>query len=242
MLDDQARAFEFDRIGTVDQVADRLRRMIWSGALEPGFRLKEMPLSKSFGVSRNTIRDAIRDLTQDGLLTHEVNRGAVVRHLDAEDVRDLYRVRRLLELRAVEQAEITEPEYDRIHTAVVNIERAVETGDWETAVAADGAFHAALVALLRSPRINRFFEQISIESRFIFGILWLRDAEERVASVLQDVADEHRSIYESIKAGRPAVAQRMLDAHLRVNETRIVAILEQRSSARSAEGASGLPT
>jgi DNA-binding GntR family transcriptional regulator len=92
MAEDGDLVFEFDRTSTVDQVADRMRMMIWRGQLQPGFRLKEMPLSKSFGVSRNTIRDAIRDLAQDGLLTHELHRGAIVRELGAEDVADLYAV------------------------------------------------------------------------------------------------------------------------------------------------------
>jgi DNA-binding GntR family transcriptional regulator len=234
--EEQVPTFVLDRISTVDQVADQLRRLIWSGDLQPGSRLKEVPLAKSFGVSRNTIRDAIRDLTQDGLLTHELHRGAVVRQLDPEDVKDLFLVRRLLELKAVGQRNVTDSEHERIHAAVIGIERAIDAQDWETAVAADRDFHAALVALLRSPRINRFYEQISAESRFVLGILWLRDAAEDVASVVKEVADEHSSIYESVKAGRRAEAQRMLSEHLTINEAHVLAILQQRNEATSVDG------
>src|ERR1700756_172344 len=145
--EERVPTFVLDRISTVDQVADQLRRLIWSGDLQPGSRLKEVALAKSFRVSRNTIRDAIRDLTQEGLLRHELHRGAVVSELDPEDVKDLYLIRRLLELKAVGQRNVTDLEHERIRAAVVGIERAVDTQDWETAVAADRDFHAALVAM-----------------------------------------------------------------------------------------------
>jgi len=226
MSKDDSPTFEFDRMSTVDQVADRLRRMIWRGELQPGFRLKEQQLSKSFGVSRNTIRDAIRDVAQDGLLTHELHRGAIVRELSPEDVTDLYRVRRLLETSAVQQPDLTDRELQKIAQAVDGIDRAVQAKDWEAAVAADREFHAGLVAMHRSPRFDRFYEQISAESRFALGILWLHDAAQNVADVLADVADEHRSIYESIKAGQRDEARRLLDEHLTVNEALVLEILE----------------
>lgn len=200
--------------------------MIWSGELQPGFRLKELPLAKSFGVSRNTIRDAIREVTQDGLLTHELHRGAIVRELSTEDVIDLYRVRRLLEATAVQQGDVTDHELERLSLAVDGIDRAVKAKDWEEAVASDRDFHAALVAMHRSPRLEGFYEQISAESRFAIGILWLHDAAEKnVAEVLTAVADQHRAIYEAIKAGERAEASRLLDEHLTVNETRVLDIL-----------------
>lgn len=221
--------FEVDRTSMVDQVADRLRVMIWRGELPQGYHLKEMQLAKSFGVSRNTIRDAIRDLTQDGLLTHELHRGAVVRELDAEDVADLYRVRRLLETSGTEKSEPSESELGRIRDAVVGIERAVTNEDWDAAVAADREFHSALVAMLRSSRLTRFFEQISAESRFALGILWLEDAAaNEMPDVLAQVAAEHRAIYEAIASGDRSEARELLEAHLTINETRVLEILEAR--------------
>jgi DNA-binding GntR family transcriptional regulator len=115
--------------------------------------------------------------------------------------------------------------------AVVGIRRSIEIEDWEAAVAADRAFHAALVAMLHSPRLDRFYDQISAESRFVLGILWLRDAADNLSNALAEVADEHRSIYESIAAGRRAEARRLLEAHLAINETRVLEIIEARVAA-----------
>jgi DNA-binding GntR family transcriptional regulator len=219
--------FAFDRISTVDQVASRLRQMIWRGDLPPGFRLKELSLADSFGVSRNTIRDAIRDLVQDGLLTRELHRGAVVRELSVDDVTDLFRVRRLLEISAIDQPDMTDDELENLSKGVAGLRRALEEKNWDGAVAADRAFHAAIVELHRSPRIVRFYEQISAETRFVLGILWLNDAtKEDFADVVADVADEHRAIYESIESGERREAQRLLEAHLTTNEARLLEILQ----------------
>src|SRR6185436_10676236 len=86
------------RIGATDQVAQQLRTMIADGRLPQGERLPEVPLAEAFGVSRNTLRDGIRILASEGLLTHVLNRGAVVRSLSPEDVSDIYGLRRWLEL------------------------------------------------------------------------------------------------------------------------------------------------
>jgi DNA-binding GntR family transcriptional regulator len=230
---------EFDRTSTVDQVADRLRRMIWQGELAPGYRLKEVPLSKSFGVSRNTIRDAIRTLAQDGLLSHELHRGAVVRTLGADDVSDLYGVRRLLETSAVGNARPSDEELAAIRTAVEGIEDSVSGKDWEAAVTADRDFHIAIVAMHRSPRLHRFYEQISAESRFALGVLWLHDAAgatpKEIAAALGQVAGEHRLIYEAIAAGKRGDARKALEKHLVENETRVVEILQERSAGEDGE-------
>src|SRR5947207_2855753 len=84
------------RVSTADQVASRIREMIWSGQLRPGTHLPEIALAEALRTSRTTVRTAIRHLATEGLLQHEMNRGAVVASLDAGDVHDLYKARRLV--------------------------------------------------------------------------------------------------------------------------------------------------
>jgi DNA-binding GntR family transcriptional regulator len=225
--------FSIERTSTVDQVADRLRSMIWLGELLPGYRLREVPLAQSFGVSRNTIRDAIRELATEGLVTHELHRGALVASLDASDVRDLYAVRRLLELNAVSRA--SQAHLEPVADAVELMERAVQAGDWEAMVEADGRFHQALVAMLGSPRLNRFFEQIGAEFRFAIGVLSFQDAADRAAgspdgTELSQLAAEHREIYDLLASRRKADARRALEVHLSENERRLIEILDARSA------------
>ena len=237
----EAESFRIDRTSTVDQVADRLRSMIWGGELAPGYRLREIPLAKSFGVSRNTVRDAIRTLIQEGLISHELHRGGVVTTLSAADITDLYSVRRLLELNAVMSSSKNQPELARVEQSVIAIEHAVDAGDWQAAVEADREFHTGIAALLQSPRIDRFFDQIGAEHRFVIGVLWIQDVSgedtaDYVAEDLAEVAAEHRDVYELIAAGKRSQARQALRAHLTKNEKRVIEILAARDGADDSEG------
>src|SRR6476620_595676 len=79
---------------TADQVAAALREAILDGRLAQGTYLREAPLSRKFGVSRNTIREATHILIGERLVTKQMHRGAFVSELDPDDIRDLYRLRR----------------------------------------------------------------------------------------------------------------------------------------------------
>lgn len=79
------------------QVVELLREAILAGEFEPGERLVEAPLCKRFGVSRTVVREAIRQLESEGLVTIVANRGPVVATLTAADARALYEVRAALE-------------------------------------------------------------------------------------------------------------------------------------------------
>src|SRR6185312_2175662 len=94
-------ALSITRTSTAERVADALRRMILTGGIESGTRLREEPLARSLGVSRNTVREAITLLIHQGLVTRHQHRGAVVVQLDAGDVADIYRTRMLLEVSAI---------------------------------------------------------------------------------------------------------------------------------------------
>ena len=88
-----------------EQVVSALREMILAGTLPPGARLPEVGLSRQFGVSRNTIREAVRAVAREGLVNVDRNKTATVAELTDADVADLYTVRRLLELSAVADLE-----------------------------------------------------------------------------------------------------------------------------------------
>ena len=87
-----------------DRVYDVLSREIVSGVRACGSGLAEEELARAFRVSRTPIREALRRLKASGLVEIRTNHGAVVRTLDAEEVRQIYEVREALESKAVELA------------------------------------------------------------------------------------------------------------------------------------------
>src|SRR2546423_15391673 len=95
---------QIHRVSVADQVASVLRQQILTGELRPGMPLQEAPLAASLGVSRNTIREATRILSLEGLLKRSAHRGVTVAQLSLEDVGEIYRLRHLLEIPAVRAA------------------------------------------------------------------------------------------------------------------------------------------
>src|SRR6059036_4177693 len=95
---------QIHRVSVADQVASILRQRILKGELRPGMPLQEVPLAASLGVSRNTVREATRILSLEGLLKRSAHRGVAVAQLSLEDVAEIYRLRHLLEIPAVRAA------------------------------------------------------------------------------------------------------------------------------------------
>ena len=85
-----------------EEAADAIRRAIISGDLQPGQRLREVALAAELGVSRPTLREALRTLVQEGMCEQEPHRGFAVASLDAEAIRDLTDTRLVLDRMAIE--------------------------------------------------------------------------------------------------------------------------------------------
>ena len=218
------------RIGATDQVAQQLRTMIADGRLPQGERLPEVPLAEAFGVSRNTLRDGIRVLASEGLVTHVLNRGAVVRSLSPEDVSDIYGLRRRLELEGL-AAVPNAPDALRAgtHEALDACAAALGRGDYGDFVEHELDFHAALVSHLGSPRLDRFFAQVIGELRLLFSDLSSDSEAGRAAELLE----MYRSIYASAEGGDITSAQRRLNEHLDVYEARLRRVTGERLEAKS---------
>src|SRR5690606_39343118 len=97
---------------TASAVSEQLSDLITDGKLAPGTRVSDTALALRLKVSRNTVREAFRLLAHDGLLVHEFNRGVFVAFVTSEDVRDVYRFRRVIEPQVVRA--LTPPDTHRL--------------------------------------------------------------------------------------------------------------------------------
>jgi len=140
------RAPQIHRVSVADQVAAVLRQRILTGELRPGMPLQEMPMAASLGVSRNTMREATRILSLEGLLKRNAHRGVAVCQLSAKDVQEIYSLRRMLEIAAVLASRSRESEIlAELQQALEGYERAVRGRDWARAVEFDLQFHSLLI-------------------------------------------------------------------------------------------------
>lgn len=161
---------QLDRSSTSERVADVLRRRITEGDLRPGTRLSEEQLVAVLRVSRNTLREAFRLLTHEGLLVHLLHRGVFVPELDEADLVDLYRLRRTIEcdvLRSL-QGKLNAVRLRPLHDDVAAGESAAARGDWVAVGTANMRFHQHLVALAGSRRTDEVTARLLAELRLAF--------------------------------------------------------------------------
>ena len=137
-----------------ERVAQELRRQLAEGALIPGARLTESTIAEDLGVSRNTVREAFAELASERLVVRHPNRGVFVASLGAEDIHDVYTVRRFIEVSAMRGGGSPE-DVAAVRAAVEEGKRAAAAGDDEAGGTANQHFHGAIVAMARSPRMIR---------------------------------------------------------------------------------------
>lgn len=202
-------AVDLERTSALGQVADALRLAILDGRLPPGTPLRETALADQLGVSRGTVREALRLLAPEGLVDHRAHRGAVVAELDPDDVEDLYRARAVVEVAAAERACGLGPERLAALTVAVEAMRAAARSDHVADyVNAHASFHGALVDMLGSERLSRFARSVQAELRLGFAVL------DRMTGSLDDSVAAHESILDVLRGGDAPAARHAVSEHL----------------------------
>ncbi|WP_371781293.1 GntR family transcriptional regulator [Streptosporangium subroseum] len=193
-------------VSAVGALADALRRRVLSGEIAPGTALPEQELSTLYGVARPTVREALAVLVHEGLLRRERHRSAQVTQVTEADLDDLMFVRRPLEdLMATALAG------RRVEEADGALERMASLpGDapWSDVVAEHMALHQALVVAVGSPRLERLYAALAVETRL--GLVRLRT----VYSDRDLLVAEHRDLLDAIGRGPAEAARRVVAAHL----------------------------
>lgn len=164
-----------DQAGRARRAADRVRDDILAGVHGVGTRLSEPRISSELGVSRNTLREAFRALAEERLVVHELNRGVFVRVPTAQDVSELYEVRRLVECAAVAGHTGGWPGLEAVAATLERAEAAARAEDWVGVGTADIDFHRELTAL-GSVRIVGLMRSVWNEMRLAFHVVARPDA------------------------------------------------------------------
>lgn len=171
-----ADAASLDRSSSAERAADILRRSITEGALPPGAQLSEVELTDALEVSRNTLREAFRLLTHEGLLVYRLHRGVFVPELTEADVVDLYRLRRVLECDVVRSLAERDPQLpggrlEPLRDDVESSEAAARAGRWPAVGTANMRFHRHLIGLADSSRLDEITGRLLAELRLLFHVV-----------------------------------------------------------------------
>ena len=190
-----------------DALAKELRDNILNGSYAPGARMSEDEIAKRYGVARPTVRQAIQDLTFEGLLRRRPNHSATVPELNADDVQEIFEARALIEVQCIALLTASQhvPEAMNAHVETLEV---LAPDDWASAIEHDQNFHASMVDAVGNSRVSRMYAHVQAENRLCLAQLRFDYGSVR------EVAFEHRSLMRAIKSGNVAEAEKMLEAHL----------------------------
>jgi DNA-binding GntR family transcriptional regulator len=156
---------------TLEQAHRVLRDAIVDGEISQGAHLREVHLAQTLGTSRSTVREAIRQLVQEGLAEYKLHRGTFVLAFSPSDWLDVYVARETIEVGVATRLLQDDGELDLggIQEAMSDLRRAAkgQRRPSEAMIAADLRFHQELVRLVRSPRLDRAYETLAAETRML---------------------------------------------------------------------------
>jgi DNA-binding GntR family transcriptional regulator len=188
---------------------DEIRSLIVTGSLAPGSRLAQGDLADRLGISRGSVREALRRLAGDGLVDFEVNRGFFVAEVGLDDVRQRLEARLALEPEIARLAAARRTVDDlAVMRATIVAEQAARSSD--EVHDASRAFHAAVAVATRNHAFTKLLDA-----------LWIADvgrrllAQRRRAESWQDHdVEEHRAILQALEQSDGELAASLMRAHV----------------------------
>ncbi|BDI04831.1 GntR family transcriptional regulator [Sphaerotilus microaerophilus] len=189
-------------------VAERLRERIFNRQLEPGSWIDEQKLAADFGISRTPLREALKVLAVEGLVTMKVRRGAYVTEMSVQDVQQVYHVMALLESDAAGEVarQATPAEIAQLRALHDRLER--EVHQREFFFATNEAFHMQLLTLGG----NRWSQQIVGDLRKVMKLN--RHHSLFKQGRLEESLAEHRALMDAIEQRDAEAARRLMRLHL----------------------------
>ncbi len=202
-----------------EQALSALRAAITSGELEPGRHLVETELSEMLQISRGTLREALRQLEQEGLLSAGARGRLSVRHLDAKEIRDIYSVRAALEsLAARTLCELPDREHAiKTLRSAIDAMAAVEKSSLQERVEADLEFHRTLCRLTGNETLLHSWE--SLEGSIRMSIMFAGQDK----GVKNMRVDRHYDIVAAIETGDASLARKTIREHMDTAAANLVA-------------------
>jgi DNA-binding GntR family transcriptional regulator len=214
------RLSSVERASMTEQVLRELREAIIEGRIPQGEPLREVSLAGTLGTGRSAVREAIRQLVQEGLVDYEPHRGAMVRVMSVDDRLDVYVAREAIESGAARRILAgPAPDLTALRTALDELGRTARDHDriTDAVIDADMGFHQELVRLTGSPRLTRAHETLAAETRMLL--------RHHPAYPWASYVTDHAELLDALERRDPATPE-LVAAHLRLSADLIAGELE----------------
>jgi len=196
-----------------EEVAELLRQRIFSRELAPGSWIDELKIAEAYGISRTPLREALKVLAAEGLVTMKVRRGAYVTEVSERDLADVYHLLGLLEADAAGVAATiaTEAQIEALRQVHRELEDAARPGaqDRERFFEVNERFHMLLLDVAN----NRWRDQMVADLRKVMKLN--RHNSLLKSGRVEESLNEHRALMAAIAARDPALAAQRMQEHFR---------------------------
>jgi len=197
------------------EVCEELRQAIVAGDLAPGTRVLEVQIAASMGVSRAPVREALRQLEQEGLIEFYPHRGAVVVGVPEDEIDVIYQLRAKIEEEAIIRlcANATQADIARLEECLAEIKRVRRARDMTKIAEADLQFHRALVELSGFRLLLRVWSSLDgmVRAR---TYLAMSDRGPGRDFLVESGVHSHAVLIEAIKNGSPKQAAKAAREHV----------------------------
>ncbi|MEY2860826.1 MAG: hypothetical protein RLZ68_957 [Pseudomonadota bacterium] len=194
-----------------EEVAELLRQRIFKRELEPGSWIDELKIAEEFGISRTPLREALKVLAAEGLVTMKVRRGAYVTEVSTQDLSDVYHLLSLLESDAagVVAEKATSQEIRELEELHKDLETAAQRGTSNTDqfFAVNEHFHMRLLEIAN----NRWRDQMVMDLRKVMKLN--RHNSLLKTGRIRESLQEHRAIVAALVARDGALTRQRMAEH-----------------------------
>ncbi|MGV9862749.1 GntR family transcriptional regulator [Rhodococcus koreensis] len=215
-----SNAFDFRQVKPrllYETAADQIRRAIHAGKYAPGSRLNEVELARSLSLSRGPVREALRLLEQEGVVTSEPQKGVRVAQISRRDAADALAVRETLETLASEEtaANVNDEDIADLTDIIDAMSAAEQAGDILDAVDLDYAFHERFLEIASTETTKRVWRSIAGQIRMYQALgdtTWMESGS---------VAQSHQPILDALKSRDSTGLHAAIISHIEENRSSI---------------------
>ena len=192
-----------------ENVADEIRMKILNGDMKPGDKIIEQELASEFGISRGPVREALRQLEQEGMVEYSRNVGCSVKHIGMDDVYEIYYMRANYEMMAVRlyNAPFPQETIEKMEQVLEQMKQ-LHKEEYRKVFELDNEFHEAILDLVSFKRLKKAWEDLNY-GNIVTGYNMEIDSEQ----VIKRQYLIHEKLLNACKTDTPAQVEQAIADH-----------------------------